>query len=90
MSANDTQLIQATNLISEMAHGLAASSKVGIILIDWKFRDNLYILEMRGPGGKTASKLFEPAELALFPLEGASKLAFEAQLSRLIQYFKRK
>ncbi len=90
MSANDTQLVIATSWITGLVRQLAESLKVGVISIEWRMQDNLFVMEIQGSGGKKASKLFEPLELASFPLAGANKIAFESQLVRLLQFFKRK
>jgi len=90
MSANDTRLVTATTWVTGLVRHSAESSKVGVISIEWKIQDNLIVMEIEGSGGKKASKLFEPSELAMFPLEGANLVAFESQLNRLIQFFKKK
>lgn len=90
MSPNDQQLALATNWVTGLARELATSSKVGVISIQWKRQDNLFILEIEGNGGKRVSKLFDPSELALYPLEGRNLVFFEAQLTRLIRYFKKR
>lgn len=90
MSRNDTRLVTATTWVTNLVRHSAELSKIGVISIEWRIQDNLVIMEIEGSGGKKASKLFEPAELASFPLEGPSQVAFEAQLTRLIQFFKRK
>jgi hypothetical protein len=90
MSPNDIRFELATTWITGLVRHLAESSKLGVISIEWKMQDKLFIMEIEGNGGKKASKLFEPSELVSFPLEGANQLAFEAQLTRLIQFFKKR
>jgi len=90
VSPNNIRFERATTWVTGVVRHLAESSKVGVISIEWKMQDNLFIMEIEGNGGKKASKLFEPSELALFPLEGADQLAFEEQLTRLIQFFKKR
>ncbi len=89
-SKNDIDIERATSWVTGLVRHLAESSKVGVLSIEWSTQENLFVMQIEGKGGKKASKLFEFSELALCPLEGAEQVAFEAQLARLMQFFKKR
>ncbi|MBS1955448.1 MAG: hypothetical protein JST89_14790 [Cyanobacteria bacterium SZAS-4] len=87
---NNTQFVIATDWITILARQISDSLKLGVILIQWNIQDNLFVMRIEGDGGKKVAKLFEPSELASFPLEGENRAVFEAQLTRLLEFFKKK
>ncbi len=58
-SKKDIDIERATSWITGLVRHLASSSGVGILSIEWKKQENLFVMEIEGKGGKKASKLFE-------------------------------
>jgi hypothetical protein len=81
---------QAINWITSRLEHVAKSYGAQIISIDWKKQENerLFMVEIRGRGGKKVAKLFEPSELAQCPLIGEDQMKFDSRLSSLIRFFK--
>ena len=83
---------QAISWVTSRLWHVAKSCGANIVSIDWKTQDNekVFVVEIRGKGGKKAAKLFDRTELAQCPLAGEEQLLFDARLSSLVRFFKLK
>jgi hypothetical protein len=81
---------QALTWITERLWHVANSCGARIVSIDWKKQehDKIFVVEIRGKGGKKAAKFFDYSEVVQCPLTGEEQLMFDSKLSSFIRFFK--
>jgi hypothetical protein len=88
-SVKNDETERAISWITDRVRHVAQASGVGSLAIEWKAQESLFIMQIEGKGKKKVAKLFEGSELPQYPLAGEQQLAFDAQLVRLVQFFKK-